>query len=952
MTPERWKQIGEIYQTAAELSHDEQCDFLDKACADDTSLRREVESLLAADAKAGNFIEEPIIKDVSSLLDVKDTPSLAGKKLGHYQILSRIGAGGMGEVYLAKDSKLGREVALKTLPEELCCDPKILQRFRKEARAAATLNHPNIATLYSVEEVEGSHFITMEYVDGKTLSEMIPHDGLELKVFLEWFISLANALSHAHEKGIIHSDIKPGNIMVTTEGTIKILDFGLARIVEKVVEGDDATTLNMTHTGQIIGTPAYMSPEQAVGEKVDSRSDIFSFGIVMYEALTGERPFKGDNYALLISELLKSEPIPIIQLKPETPFLLSRLIMRCLDKARRHRPQSMKEVRAILEEIEAAIEAGVSIEKTPLPLSSKLKSGKYIWAVVILVLVVGAIAAFSVYRFTNQSPQVPLNFGNVALRKLSQSNDVVYAQITPDGKFVAYNTIEKDDERALWIRRVEEKNALQLLPPQRVSYWGGLTLSHDGGQIYYITAERDARHGTLYRISSLGGEPRKLVETVNDFGSLSPDGQRIVYVRYGEKMQMLSANAFDGSDERVIQTAGKNVIYRDPHFSPDGKHIFFIKFENINGEEFWSLIEIPATGGKERIILPARKPKISEIVVLKDGNGLLLNAVDPISNLQQLFHLSLLDAKETRITNDLTSYFGISVSDNGETIVSAQRHTVKDIWIASEKDKDNPVKLTNESNVYLNVAWTPDGKIVYDALDNNRPHIWIMNGDGTKAQQLTPNDSSDFEPRVTPDGRYIVFTSERTGERKIWRMNIDGSNPQLLTPVSGAAIGPVIKSDTQTVVFLWLKDKKRVLGEVPISGGEITEREAPEEWALTISPDGKQIAQAFYDKADNQRKVRVHPFDKETPSTVFSFSPYYVFLWTTDGKGLLYRKAEPGNESNSTIWFQPLTGNEPTQFLTVKSDSIFSLSQSKNGIAVIRGKFPTDAVMLTRIHTN
>lgn len=966
MTPEQWEKISEIYHSALEIdSSQRRRAFLETACAGDEALRREVESLLAANSELGDFIAEPVARDIAPLMTVENAPSLslAGKSLGHYRIVSRIGLGGMGEVYLARDSKLNRPVAVKTLPVSFSSDPNHLRRFQTEAKAAATLNHPNVATIYSVEETDGQRFITMEYVEGKTLDTFIPAGGLDLKTFLEWFIPLADALSHAHEKGIIHRDIKPGNIMITPGGVPKILDFGLAQIDKTVgaATAEDSSTLDMTEPGQVFGTPSYMSPEQAEGRQVDHRSDIFSFGVVMYQALTGERPFKGDSYASIVSALMTKEPRPISEIKPDTPFLLSRLVMRCLCKERRQRFQSMREVRAILEETKATIEAGGSLKSSSLRfLKSKAETSRRAWIFAPLALAAIVAASFGLYRyFQYQPPQPPISFENITLRKLSQSNNVLFAHITPDGKSIAYTSIDDDEGRSLWIRRVDDKNALQLLPSRRVQFWGGITLSPDGTQIYYIAAEPDAKHGTLYRISSLGGAPRRLAETVNDLGSLSPDGTRVLYVRYGDRqMQLLSANAADGSDERVIYSASAvNYIFRDPQFALDGKSIFFIKFEKIDGEEFWSLVEIPAAaGGEERVILPLRKPRIAEIVVLRDGSGLLVNSTDANSNLQQLFHVSLPEGIETRITNDLHHYVGISISDDGKTIVTAQRNTAKDIWTASAADINNARKLSNESNVNVNAVWTPDGRIVFDALDNNRPHIWIMNGDGTGAQQLTPNDSSDYEPRVSPDGRFIVFTSKRTGETKIWRMNIDGSNPQLLTPVNGATYGPVITPDGQTVLFQWGKENQRVLGRVPIAGGAITEQPVydPNSNLYAISPDGRQVAHALYDAAASGYKVRVRPLDAAEPSTVLDIAPVNFLLWTPDGKSLLYREIEPARASSSIVWLQPVAGGEPRQFLSAKPDRIFNLSLSADGkqILIVRGRFLTDAVMLTQIRQN
>ena len=960
MTPERWEKITEIYAAALELEESERSAYLKEACGSDEDLRREVESLIAADQKAGSFIAENAVKDSPSLLTIKNFPTLTGKILGHYRIISQIGTGGMGEVYLAKDTRLNRSVALKALPFNFSANPKYLQRFRTEAKAAATLNHPNIATVYSVEENNGQPFITMEYVEGTTLDAQIPKDGIDLDIFFEWFVALADAFAHAHEKGIIHRDIKPGNVIITPANTPKILDFGLAQI-DRTKTCHEDPTLDLTQPGQILGTPAYMSPEQAEGGQIDQRSDIFSFGVVMYEAITAEKPFKGDSYASVINAVLSKEPQPIVEVKPETPFLLARLITKCLNKDRRKRFQTMGEVCAILEEIKAAVEAGISMDSSSAPrlLSlSKSYSRGWIFAPLILVILLG-MSLVIYYSALDDSVKPPISFENVTLRKLSQTNNVVYAQITPDGKSVAFNTIEDDGKRALWIRRVEDKNALQLLLPQPVFFWGGLTVSRDGSQIYYITAERSGTHGTLYRISSLGGTPRRLVETVNDLGSLSPDGERILYVRYGkdmERQQIISANASDGSNEQVIYELGKNYIFRDPQFSLDGKSVFFIKFERIDGEEYWSLVQIPATDAskQEKVIIPLRKPRLSELIVLKDGSGLLVNAVDPVSNLSQLFHISLTEAKETRITNDLNTYFGISISDDGKTIVTTQRETLRDIWTVSGTDTDTFRKLTNEPNVYSSAVWTPDGRIVFDALDNNRPHIWIMHADGTNIQQLTPNDSFDYEPRVSPDGRFIVFTSKRSGETKIWRMNIDGRNPQILMTTTGTAFGPVITPDSKWVFFHWNKDSGRVWGRVPLNGGAAAEQPFPNPNQLAVSPDGKQIAYAFYDDQDRRYKVRVRPMEAKEPSMVFNITPINFLLWSADGKGLLYREIESSAESDSTVMLKPVSGGEPKPFLSVKPDDVFNVCQTSDGkqMAVVRGKHVTDAVMLMKIELN
>jgi serine/threonine protein kinase/sugar lactone lactonase YvrE len=959
MTPERWEQVTEIYHTALELAFEERRDFLETACAGDESLLREVESLLEADREAGEFIAQPALQEAASLLDVKpDKPLEPGQILGHYRIVSRIGVGGMGEVYRAKDSRLNREVAIKILPASLADNESYLRRFQTEAEAAATLNHPNVAIVYSVEKTDGISFITMEYVRGETLDASIPSAGFDVKSFLELFIPLAGALSHAHEKSVIHRDIKPGNIIITPDGVPKILDFGLAQIDRSGI-GENEPTLRITQParitqpGQIFGTPSYMSPEQAEGKPVDHRSDIFSFGVVMYEAMTGTRPFRGDSYAAVISDVLKTDPPPVVEVKPETPYLLSRVICRCLSKSRRERFQSMNEVRAILEETKAAVEAGVSFANDTSPFLSKRKPPlalKWLFAVAVLTILL-AVPAFYYFRQSPPEPP-PINFANMTLRKLSQSGNVSYAQITPDGKSIVYITFDDAEGRSLWIRRIEDRNALPLISKGLRQFWGGITPAPDGSQIFYVLADENARVGTLYRISSLGGAPRKLIDNVNDVGGISPDGQRILFVRYSEKMQILSANAADGGDERVIFTGGEKELFRDPQFSADGKNVYFSRRRVADGKTAWAILEIPVTGSSApRAVSSSDGQRIGELAVLKNGKGLLVNKTDDVSKLQQIYYISLPDGKEQRLTNDLNSYQGVSVSDDGNIIAATQNHTTKDIWAG--RDAKSLRRVTTESNVYSTAGFTPDGgRIVYDALDNNRPMIWFMNADGTGAQQLTPNDSFNSEPQVSPDGRYIVFTSDRTGENKIWRMNLDGSNPTLLTDVAGPAYSPVISPDSQTVYFQWVRNNNQVLGKIPLAGGEASEQQpafGDNLWSL--SPDGKQVASSFFDEASNQFKVRVRPTDAAEPSKIYNIPASFILEWTPDAKNLLYRSIDMTPEMFSIVWQQPLDGGEPKQFLSVKPDRAAYLSQSADGkqILIIRSKTLTDAVMLTKI---
>ena len=317
MTPEQWEKVSEIFHAASELRGEERMRFLDEKCSGDESLRHEIDSLLEANSAAGSFISEPAAGPFATSL-LKGSAFRPGETVGHYTVISKIGSGGMGDVFLASDTKLRRNVAIKTLSPAFEDDEAFLSRFRNEARAAAALNHPHVATVYSVEEIDGQTFIAMEYIEGKTLDALIPKGGVDAATFVDWFVPVTRALEHAHSRGIVHRDIKPGNIMMTNDGIIKILDFGLAHFGPATdLRHHDGQDPTLTQPGQILGTPAYMSPEQAEGKRVDHRSDIFSLGVVMYEALTGTKPFRGESNAEVVANLLKAEVEPVTTSQPE-----------------------------------------------------------------------------------------------------------------------------------------------------------------------------------------------------------------------------------------------------------------------------------------------------------------------------------------------------------------------------------------------------------------------------------------------------------------------------------------------------------------------------------------------------------------------------------------------------------------------------------------------------------
>ena len=953
MTPERWDLISRIFNDAVALNDEERRKYIADACRNDPTLATEVGSLLSAHDKAGDFIENPIVENVVG--DVSEMPTLTGTYLGHYRIEKSIGRGGMGDVYLATDTRLDRLVALKKLPDRYASDPLLLKRLRTEARAAASLNHPNVATIYSVEEYDSRTFITMEYVEGRTLDSLALPDGMDIRRFLDVFISIASALAHAHDKGIVHRDLKPGNIIIAANGEPKLLDFGLAQFAVRspLLDSD---VVSITKPGQIVGTPSYMSPEQAKGSEVDHRTDIFSLGVVMYEALTGTKPFTGQSSAEVISNILKTDPTDVSSVRSEVPLSVSRLISNCLEKRPSDRPQNIYEIEQELGEARRRLEAGTSTGSFARRLYRESRSaGLWLRLAPVILVILGATIAWFYFSSSRSVPRI--DFEKMAMRRLSDTNNVGFAQISPDGRSVAFATFETDGQSALWIRRIDDPNALQLVAPQPVQFWGGLGISPDG-QVFYITADRVGTHGTLFRVSSLGGPSRKLADLANDVGGVSPDGARILFVRYGDPSQIISLKTADGTDEQVILTGPPvepmSTSFRDPQYSFDGRSVFYIRHTQKEGIESWSVEEIDLETKAVRTIF-TQPERISEMAVLPDSNSLLITAVDPVSNLQQIFDISAADGKKTRVTNDVFFYFGVSVDRSGNKIVASQRSDEQRIWVGEASNLANLRPISQIPNAYRFVDWTPDGRLIFDGYENNVAHIWRSDADGKNLQRLTPPDTEDYRPVVSRDGRYVVFVSKRSGPPQIWRMNTDGSDQQLLADVAGISQSPKLTADGQNVVFEWLHDPDRSLAAVPIGGGPVQELENLNDfptynsfyWAA--SPDGTHTARNIWDAAAGRIKVLVTSTNSSRPPMVLDIWPDLIFKWSPDSSGLYYRERQVGYQPESELLRLDALSGKSTTVLSTVPEYIVDISFSKDGkqASIVRGKNISNAVMLT-----
>jgi len=410
MTPNRHQLVGDIYHRALEIEADQRAAFLDEACAGDEALRREVESLLALDQQAGSFIEAPALNVAAEMLAAEQSHPDVGQSIGHYQILSLLGAGGMGEVYLARDSRLGRKVALKLLPASFMQDGERVRRFKQEARAASALSHPNIITVYEIGQAGDLHYIAAEFIDGQTLRERLMSGTMSLREALRIAIQVAGALESAHAAGVIHRDIKPENIMLRPDGLVKVLDFGLAKLTERhsdtADDGSPADSVVKTAPGMVMGTVRYMPPEQARGLRVDAGADIFSLGVVLYEMIAGRAPFEGATTADVIVSLLTSEPPPLSHSRPQAPVELDRIVARTLEKDREERYKSAADFELDLKGIERRIDAAQGEQESGLRYQIRQLAGRRSAIMTAGLLLIAIAAALSYIWIPRGKPEI------------------------------------------------------------------------------------------------------------------------------------------------------------------------------------------------------------------------------------------------------------------------------------------------------------------------------------------------------------------------------------------------------------------------------------------------------------------------------------------------------------------------------------------------------------------
>jgi len=978
MTPERYQKISKLVHAALELEPQPRAVFLDAACSGDEELRREVESLIASDEQAESLFATPALEVAAGMMAEQQSHSAAGRKISHYEILSLLGAGGMGEVYLAQDTRLGRQIALKLLPKEFTKDQERVARFEQEARAASALNHPNIITIFEIGQVDGTHYIATEFIDGQTLRQLMTAQ-MKLREVLDVMIQVASALSAAHDAGITHRDIKPENIMLRRDGYVKVLDFGLAKLTEKrragqAAEADASTRKGIsTAPGVVLGTITHMSPEQVRGEEVDSRTDIFSLGVVLYEMVAGRAPFEGATAGELMAAILEREPPPLQRYTREAPAELERIVTKALRKDREERYQTVKDLQLDLKslreemEFQAKLErsarsgsngdlpAAPTAESTPARsissaeyLLSGLKQHKRGVALgLAALLLVGAGLTFWLSRFIGQrqarnlaQPVSPLQ--TMRMIRLTTGN-ATNAAISPDGKYVVYALLD-GGQQSLWLRQVAITSNVQIVPPAEVVY-RGLTFSRDGNYLYYVKGR------AFYQMPIPGGTAGKLITNVAGPVALSPNGEQLAFVREDPsrgETALIRANA-DGSGEQKLATRTRpsQINNESVAWSPGGEMIAFSAWNIDASDQSNSVVAVRVGDGKEMTLTAQPWQFIRSLAWLSDGSGLVMLARDQASP-SQIWYLSYPGGEARRITNDFHTYRSVNLTADSRALVTVQGERLINLWVTRPGESDRAQQIVTKvwlGNGESSFGWTSDDKIVYASFASGNWDIWITQPDGRNQKQLTADPQSDSYPSISPDGRYIVFMSYRAGVPNIWRMDLDGANPKRLTS-SNWDRWPDCSPDGKWIVYSSSRAGKTTLWKVAIDSGIPVQLTHKSSDYPAISPDGKLIACSYKDDhPDSRATIAVIPFEGGEPIKVFDRPTGFV-RWTTDGRALTYIETRQGV---SNLWSQPLAGGPPKQLTNFPSETIFNFAWSRDGkqLALARGVVNNDVVLIS-----
>ena len=895
----------------------------------------------------------------------------SGSSVSHYRVISAIGAGGMGEVYKAHDVTLERTVALKILPPELVRNDERVRRFMQEAKSASSLNHPNIITIHEIGEAQVSsadgvdakeskpiHYIAMELIDGATLKRKI-HDGVtDLRTLVDYMAQAADGLAKAHAAGIVHRDLKPENIMITRDGFAKVLDFGLAKLSVKksASEGNTATDVREgTREGVILGTVGYMSPEQVRGNVVDHRSDIFSFGCILYEAATRRRPFEADSDIDVMHKIMHEKPPAIDEINPAVPAELRRMIRRCLAKDPDKRYQSMKdlaiELGDVVDEFEelSASTASRSSGSMSQPLSAPHGDRKWLALAIVGAVIAASAVAFVLWRgrsVPKQTQQPAVNYAAMKMQQLTSTNDVAQATISPDGKYVA--VVRRDEPHARFdLSVLQVATGASVAVTSSATPFAGIAFTPDSNYLMYGGYEQTTGgYASLFQVPSLGGTPQRILFDIDTAVSFSPDRKQLTFGRghpdTGENWIMI-ANA-DGTSERKLFAYRRIISPPAPVWSPDGKTIAFSAM-NVVGGVHQELTAVDVASGAKRVVGKSRWSTLEACQWMPDGKAIVLSGVLDGAGQPQLWLQPFPDGEPTRITNDLSRYIGVAVTADGSTITTTRSERESHLMsIATDGSAPTPLDAQAQY-AYDTVAVSRSGAIAFSAVHQKGLDVGMVDKPGSAPRLLT-HDGVSSAVGISDDGRKIVFDSLRAGHvPHVFIMDSDGEDLRQLS--SGEGEGAAAISPDGTFVTYNSLDGRA--WRVAATGGQPQLLEAARSSfryrAAPISPDGKYFITTGWLKENGRTSQRLIVRDFATLQKVKEV-PWPIggsVRWTH--KGDIAFLSRGGGVSNVMLY--PLDG--PPKALTHFNDGqIWDFDDAPDGKLILaRGEVKNDVVLIS-----
>ncbi len=877
----------------------------------------------------------------------------AGREFGAYRILKLLGAGGMGEVYLGLDMRLGRHIALKFLPRDLTTDEAALRRFQQEARTASALNHPNILTIYEIGQAEGELFIASEYIDGITLRAALDRGKLELGTALGIAAQVAAALTAAHSAGVVHRDLKPGNIMIRPDGYVKVIDFGLAKLTQ-AADHDTRSEQTGTHPGAVAGTLDYMSPEQARGLKTDERTDLWSLGVVLYEMVAQRRPFEGDTDSHVVVGIL-DHPVPPIEDAKHLPGQLIGIIDQALAKDPATRYQTAREMLTDLQAVSESSGLGSGVR----PLTIWRHGTEHRRLRLAAGIAAALLFACAVWWWGLNGKEAVLGpdwFRIESVRQLTFNGRTTLSCISPDGKYLAFVTGDPGGMETLYLKQVDQSSEEVKIPARKIDYVG-LTFSPDSQTIFEV--ERDEKLvGRLYTVPILADRSSApLIIDIDGPVSFSPSGDQFVFMRWVNEdrsgrdapKSIIETAQRDGSRRKALLAQLDFTISPRLAWAPKGDRIASFAFSNSTGGNGTGVLELVDLQGHAATRALPNWRVIGQPSWVGNGKTLIVSAATRTEarSRQQLRELAIRHTEIHDVTKDLAGYVSASLTRDGRQLAAVKAESKASLWISSPGDPASGQNAPAEADEHPTLAWLDEEYLILNSQRSGFPNLWLFDVNNQNRTSLTSEPFVEQDAVSIPGSKSVLFSSNRSGEFHLWRFDPESNQYTQLTSGSNYDEKPSVTRDGNWIVYTsWNGNNPRLYrisknGGTPSPLGPFLARDPD------ISPDGKRVVCQMQDPNTLEWRIAWIPFEGAGQPKVIPGARLPV-RWSPDGSGLTTVLTDGRGVSN--IWAIPLNGSPSRQLTRFDEQGVLKFAWSPNGdrLACIRATSGSDVVLFNR----